>query len=618
MLFFCCILTANLVAQIPTFKKRHGTAGNDEARFVEVLPDNSFVVAGSSTGGGLGGTDAMLVKFNEDGSVAWSKAYGGSGNDVFTHILACSDGNYIAYGETNSFGAGGTDLFLVKFDANGNVIWQRTCGGASAEWASGGVCEVSDGYVVSGSTQSFGAGFWDVFVEKLDLSGGSLWAKSWGSGGGDGGGEPLPAGNDDVWVSGGCFVGSNNHDALLLRISPNGTLLSARRTGGNGNEGGECLAYGGAGIVVSSHTWTYSNGTQIQPWLLSYNTSGNFVWGKRYILPNGNYFNNAEDCPDGGFVFALFNHSTETNDAFLVKTDANGDITWAKSHAYNGAGRLRHARPCPDGGYVAVGFASGNGNDMFILKTDGNGNVAGCCPTDVSIIAAAITPGSPTLSPQTANGPTAGTPSGQDQAVGLTEANLCNGPSCCLTEAGTMLAETLTVCANAPATFTHLGDEVLEAGDLLQFILFSNPGDTMGSIQATNNTPVFTFDPATMQTGVPYYVAAIAGDNVGGNVDLNDPCLDISNAAILLWRALPEVNFATGNPDVCPGDCRSIEVTLVGTPPFTLTVSSPAGDQTVSFSSNTGSFVICPPPGTPPGSFTVQATMLADAFCDCP
>lgn len=611
---FAAFAFFHLSAQIPTFKKRHGTSGDDEARFVEVLPDNSFIVAGSSTGGGLGGTDAMLVKFSEDGTVAWSKAYGGSGNEFFMHILACSDGNYIAVGETTSFGAGGIDLFVVKFDPNGNVIWERTCGGSGQEWSCGGVCEVADGYIVTGGTQSFGPGFWDAFVEKLDLGGNSVWTKSWGGGGGDAAGEPLPASNGDIWVSGGYFAG--NQEGFLFRLNSSGTYQTGRRIGNSLNEGTEFMALGGAGITVSGATWSYSNNTQYQPWIISFNTSGDFVWGKRYVFPTGNHNMNAENCPDGGFVFTPLNLNADAAEAYLVRTDVNGNILWAKAHLFSG--RMHHARPCPDGGYVAVGFSAGSGRDMFILKTDAEGNVSGCCPTNATVTALTINPNTPTLSPATANGPAAGTPAAQEQTVGLAETNSCNGPACCETDAGTMFVETLTICSNQAATFTHNGDEYLDADDLLQFILFSDPSDTLGSIVATSNTPTFTFDPATMQTGITYYIAAIAGNGVGGNVDLNDPCLDISNAAQLIWRPLPEVSFTAAETDACAGDCRTITATLVGTPPFTLTVETPAGTTTIAFQSNTGTFVVCLPPGTPAGSFSVQATLLTDAACTCP
>lgn len=604
----------HLSAQIPTFKKRHGTSGDDEARFVEVLPDNSFIVAGSSTAGGLGGVDAMLVKFSADGTVEWSKSYGGSGNEFFMHILTCSDGNYLAVGETTSFGAGNVDIYVVKFDGNGNVLWERTCGGSGQEWSCGGVCEVADGYIVTGGTQSFGQGFWDAFVEKLNFSGNSVWTKSWGTSGADVSGEPLPAANGDIWVSGGYFAG--NQEGFLFRLNQSGNYQNGRRIGGSNHEGAEFISAGGAGVSISGATWTFSNGSQYQPWIVSFNTSGDFVWGKRYVFPSGNHNMNAENCPDGGFIFTPLILNTDASAAYLVRTDATGNVVWARSHPFSG--RMYHTKPCPDGGYVAVGYSAGNGRDMFILKTDAEGIVSGCCPSDVVVIALPINPNLPTVSPATANGPTAGAPSGQDLSVGLAETNLCNGPSCCPTDAGTLLGETLSICTNQPATFTHNGDDTLETNDLLQFILFSNLNDTLGSIIAVGNTPSFNFNPATMQTGATYYIAAIAGNDVGGNVDLNDPCLNISNAAELTWLPLPEVIFSTGNADACAGNCRTITATFVGTPPFVLTVESPAGSATFSFQTNTGSFTICLPANAPPGDFTVQATALTDAFCDCP
>jgi hypothetical protein len=414
---------SHLAAQIPTFKKRHGTSGDDEARFVEVLPDNSFIVAGSSTGGGLGGVDAMLVKFTEDGVVEWSKSYGGSGNEFFMHILACSDGNFIAVGETNSFGAGNVDIYVVKFDASGNVLWERTCGGASIETARG-VCEVSNGYVISGATQSFGAGSWDIFVEKLNFNGGSLWSKALGSGGGDVAGEIVPTATGEVWVSGFVFVSSGNHDALIFKLASNGNLLLARRATAFGNDGFAGFAAGGAGLVGCGGTASY---TGHSPWVISFNTSGDLVWAKRYPISTTVFDMYVETCPDGGLILTPSNFTEEdTNGAILIKTDGDGVVTWSRNYSYGSNGKMWRTVPSPDGGYVAVGYCYGTSRDMFIMKIDANGSIRNCPPTEAGITAIAIAPGSVTFSPGTANGPIAGAPAGQDRSVGFTETIICN------------------------------------------------------------------------------------------------------------------------------------------------------------------------------------------------
>lgn len=190
----------------------------------------------------------------------------------------------------------------------------------------------------------------------------------------------------------------------------------------------------------------------------------------------------------------------------------------------------------------------------------------------------------------------------------------CSG---CQTNAGQITASPLNPCPDDVATVPEATQTLLEGDDLLQYILFSNPADTLGSILATSNTPSFTFNPATMQTGVTYYIAAIAGNNAGGNVDQNDPCLDISNAILVVWRPLPAVTFSVANPDVCAGACTTVTATFTGTAPFNLTYTTPAGATAQTFSGNTGTFQVCTPAGSAPGSFSVQATGLADFYCTC-
>lgn len=190
----------------------------------------------------------------------------------------------------------------------------------------------------------------------------------------------------------------------------------------------------------------------------------------------------------------------------------------------------------------------------------------------------------------------------------------------CTTDAGTLpQGGPYNTCTNATLTFPAATGTVLDANDLLRYILFTNPSDTAGSIVATSATPSFVFDPATMQTGTTYYIAAMAGDELNGNVDLDDPCLDFSNALQVVWRPLPSVAFSlAGSPDVCTGDCRTVTATFTGTPPFTLAYTTPEGNFTQTVAGNTGSFQVCVPTGTPPGALTVQVTGLTDAWCACP
>jgi hypothetical protein len=188
----------------------------------------------------------------------------------------------------------------------------------------------------------------------------------------------------------------------------------------------------------------------------------------------------------------------------------------------------------------------------------------------------------------------------------------------CTTNAGTLpQAGPCNTCTNATLNFPPATGTVLDGNDILRYILFTNPSDTAGSIVAISATPSFTFAPP-METEVTYYIAAMAGNNLNGNVDLADPCLDFSNALQVVWRPLPAVTFSAANPNVCAGACTTVTANFTGTAPFTLTYTTPAsGTVTQTFSGNTGTFQVCSAAGSPPGSLVVLATALVDAFCTC-
>jgi hypothetical protein len=196
--------------------------------------------------------------------------------------------------------------------------------------------------------------------------------------------------------------------------------------------------------------------------------------------------------------------------------------------------------------------------------------------------------------------------------------NVPEEPCLCLTDAGSVNTINYNVCVPGSVTVPFNNNAILDGNDILRYILFSNPSDTLGSILVQSSSATLNFNPATMQTGIVYYLATLAGDNLNGSVNLTDPCLDISNAAQVIWRPKPAVSFSVSNPNVCAGGCTTVTATLTGVPPFTLSYTTPGnGPQTQTFSGNTGTFQVCVPANAAPGSFQLTATSLVDAWCSC-
>lgn len=188
----------------------------------------------------------------------------------------------------------------------------------------------------------------------------------------------------------------------------------------------------------------------------------------------------------------------------------------------------------------------------------------------------------------------------------------------CLVDAGVIQNDPLNLCPGQQATVPSAEFTFLPAGNILQYILFSDPTDTLGSILATSNTPSFSFNPSTMHENTTYYIASIAGENLNGNVDPNGFCLDFSNAIEVIWWAKPTVSFSVANPGVCPGECTTVTANFTGTPPFNLTYKTNLGSPvTADFLDNMGTFEICIPHTASPGNLNLQATALTDSHCTC-
>jgi hypothetical protein len=157
-----------------TFAKTYGVRGWDVAYSVRQTSDGGYILVGRTAG------DVLLIKTDAKGNIQWAKTYGGKGSEGASSVRQTADGGYIVVGETNSFGAGGSDIFLIKTDAKGNIQWAKTYGGKDDDFAYS-VQQTSDGgYIVAGYTASFGAGERNIFLIKTDAKGNIQWAKTYG------------------------------------------------------------------------------------------------------------------------------------------------------------------------------------------------------------------------------------------------------------------------------------------------------------------------------------------------------------------------------------------------------------------------------------------------------
>ncbi|MBL7828538.1 MAG: proprotein convertase P-domain-containing protein, partial [Saprospiraceae bacterium] len=173
----------------------------------------------------------------------------------------------------------------------------------------------------------------------------------------------------------------------------------------------------------------------------------------------------------------------------------------------------------------------------------------------------------------------------------IIDANGCNTPTiagaencACTTDAGTMQVAPLVFCANTPATAVWNNDGNTDADDIIRFILHTNSGSSAGTVLATNNQPTFNFG-GNLQTGTVYYISAIAGSNVGGTINLTDPCLSVSPGTPVQWKPMPTATLA-GTTAICEGSSTQITFQGTGTFPLSIQYSDGTSNNSLNLASN--------------------------------
>lgn len=303
---------------------------------IQATDDGGFVIIGYIYSSTLE-LKGFLMKVDSNGSLLWSKAYGGAGPNFFTSISTCNDNGFIICGNRGEFPA--QDVLLVKTDSLGNLEWSAAYGGSKEEEAFS-IQQTSDsGYIVAGETFSFGVDYFDGLLLKTDKLGNLEWLHTYG--------------------------GDEGEYFYAVREMPDSGFVVAGTTGS--------FTYYPAG------------------YLLKVDEDGNLVWSKTYSKDGTMGFNDLDQTDDDGFVltgdYYRYNASA---DAILLKSDSSGNVEWFKDYyETNYDDEAFSVRGTSDKGYVLTGFTESFGNNAplasaYLIKTDSTGN-SGCNVEDDTV-----------------------------------------------------------------------------------------------------------------------------------------------------------------------------------------------------------------------------------------
>jgi len=302
----------------------------------------------------------------------WTKTFGGSNTDGAFSVQQTADGGYIIVGYTESIGAGGSDIWLIKTDASGNTLWTKTFGGSDYD-VGYSVNQTSDeGYIIVGNTNSFGASWSDVWLIKTDASGDTLWTKTYGGSGNDepqsvqqtsDGGYIITGYTDSFGVGG---------DVWLIKTNASGDTLWTKTFGGEyGEYGNSVQQTTDGGYIITGYTNSFGAGAE-DFWLIKTNASGDTLWTNTFGGSEVEMGYSVQQTTDGGYILVGFTNSFGADDwdAWLVKTDSSGDTLWTRKIGGTNYDESRSVQQTIDGGYIITGFTEsfGNNGDVWLIK----------------------------------------------------------------------------------------------------------------------------------------------------------------------------------------------------------------------------------------------------------
>ncbi len=363
-----------------------GGANDDYGTSIIQTSDGGYAIAGWTTSFGAGGNDVYVVKLNATGNLQWTRTIGGALNDNGQSIIQTSDSGYAIAGTASSFAS--IDFYMAKLDAAGNLQWTKLIRGDGifglADYGHSIIQTTDGGYAIAGYTNSRGAGGWDVYVVKLDGAGNLQWTRTIGGPGNDYGVSIIQTTDGGYAIAGyTTSFGAGLSDVYVVKLSSTGSLQWTKTIGGANNDyGWSIIQTTDDGYAIAGFTNSFGAGGA-DVYVVKLDAQGNLQWTKTIGGANDDYGRSIIQTSDGGYVIAGATRSFGAGgaDVYVVKLDAQGNLQWTKTIGGANDDIGWSIIQTADGGYAIAGrtlsFGAGN-NDIYVVKLDTHGNLVSC------------------------------------------------------------------------------------------------------------------------------------------------------------------------------------------------------------------------------------------------
>ena len=386
MLLFISFLFYSSTFSQSTFFKTFGGAFDEIISNGTLMntPDKGYILTGRTTSFGNGSNDAYLVRLDSLGDLMWSKTIGTSFSDGIAGLLSLPNGNIIVSG--NYFVNGDSQALLAAFSPSGTLLWSRVFGNTGLENFIHLSLASNGDILAGGQTNSQPAGgARDVMLARFTQTGTLIWVRVFGGSSNDWTRNFYQVGNELVQAGNSWSFGSGQHDGMITKLNPNGTIVSTTAYGtGNDENFWNMTPMPNGDIVVSGYAITGYR----KIWAMRLNSSGGVLWSKTYALSGSNIGGKVMKANDGNIIIFGYEVGTSSGRMVILKANStNGNIIWAKEYAGNGNEAFAAYFQTPNGAIYSAGHTSSYGSgqyDLFLTKTDANGDMPNCTSNDIT------------------------------------------------------------------------------------------------------------------------------------------------------------------------------------------------------------------------------------------
>jgi hypothetical protein len=355
-----------------TFKRTFGGTETDYGNYVQQTTDGGYIITGRTRSFGAGYSDVWLIKTDRTGNKKWDKTFGGTDTEYGNCVQQTTDGGYIITGYT---GWSGGNVWLIKTDSSGNEEWHRTFGGFS--WDDGySVRQTTDGgYIITGKKGS------TLWLIKTDNTGIKEWDKTFG--GTESVGFCVQQTTDGGYIITGDIYSQlqYDNDVWLIKTDSDGNREWDRIFGGGTvSEYGRCVQQTtDGGYILTGYTAWFDGFFPCRDfWLLKADSDGKEIWHKTFSWERFDYGTCVQQTSDGGYIIT---------GSRLIKTDSNGNIEWNRRLGnIFGGGVFNCVQQTTDGGYILTGYNyylfGYKSWDVSLIKTNKNGTLRSKSVTD--------------------------------------------------------------------------------------------------------------------------------------------------------------------------------------------------------------------------------------------